>query len=45
VARRGLLPGLLFDGQQDILKVMEGAGAQGEPQVKFMRVLETGDAF
>jgi hypothetical protein len=34
-----------FESQQDIPKVMEGVGAQGEPDVKFMQVLETGDAF
>jgi quinol monooxygenase YgiN len=34
-----------FDGQQDIPKVMEAANAQGEPDVKFLRVLDTGDAF
>jgi quinol monooxygenase YgiN len=34
-----------FEGQQDIPKVMEGAGAQGEPDIRFLRVLDTGDAF
>ena len=34
-----------FESQQDIPKVMEGAGAQGEPQVSFMRVLDTPDTF
>ncbi len=34
-----------FEGQQDIPKVMEGAGAQGEPQITFLRVLDTPDAF
>jgi hypothetical protein len=34
-----------FEGQQDIPKVMEAASAQGEPDIKFLRILDTGDAF
>jgi heme-degrading monooxygenase HmoA len=34
-----------FGGQADIPKVMEGAGAEGEPEITFRRPLETGDDF
>ena len=34
-----------FESQQDIPKVMEAAGAQGEPEVKFLHALDTPDAF
>jgi heme-degrading monooxygenase HmoA len=34
-----------FSSQQEIPKVMEAAGAQGEPQIEFFRPLETSDKF
>jgi heme-degrading monooxygenase HmoA len=34
-----------FSSQQEIPKVMEAAGAQGEPSIEFFRPLETSDKF
>jgi hypothetical protein len=34
-----------FGSQQEIPKVMEAAGAQGEPSIEFFRALETSDKF
>jgi heme-degrading monooxygenase HmoA len=34
-----------FESQQDIPKVMEAAGAQGEPSIEFFRPLDTPDKF
>jgi hypothetical protein len=34
-----------FDGQDEIPQVMQGAGAEGEPEVSFFRILDTPDKF
>jgi heme-degrading monooxygenase HmoA len=34
-----------FSGQEEIPQVMQGAGAQGEPSIEFLRPLDTTDRF
>jgi hypothetical protein len=34
-----------FQGQQEIPQVMQASGAQGEPQIEFLRPLDTADKF
>jgi hypothetical protein len=34
-----------FEGQTEIPNVMAAAGAQGEPEVSFYRVIDTSDRF
>ena len=34
-----------FSGQTEIPEIMAAAGAQGEPEVSFLRVLDTADRF